>query len=240
MEDETRKNMSKQAQSPQPMSFAILRNTHEVLRKSITLMDVFLDKGTLGEFRKEWGDFRRCRRSHVAMEEGAVFSLLDEVSGGVITEAGFMQEHEEDEFNARQVEQAETADEVARAFKIWKTHQLDHMTHEEKIMGPLTLKTAPTPESRGQVVHERLVLPAIEHGDFDWYLAFVIERLTAYGTVQQPPNIAVRVFAWGLQYASTPTQWESWKKIVRDNTLNEIWQEMVEQFQIDAAGKITG
>ena len=221
------------------MSFAILRNTHEVLRKSITLMGEFLDKGALGEFRQEWGSFRRCRRSHVAMEEGAVFSLLDEVSGGVITEAGFMQEHVEDEFNASQVEQAESADEVAQAFEIWKTHQLDHMTHEEKVMGPLTMKTAPTPEGRGQVVHERLVLPAIEHGDFDWYLAFVIERLTAYGTAQQPPNIAVRVFAWGLHYASTPGQWESWKKIVQDNTSNEIWQDMVQQFQIDAVGKIT-
>jgi len=231
--------MNKQAQSPQPMSFAILRNTHEVLRKSIGLMDVYLDKGALGEFRQEWRNFRRCRRSHVAMEEAAVFSLLDEVSGGVITEAGFMQEHEEDELNARQVEQAETNDEVARVFETWKTHQLDHMAHEEKVMGPLTMKTAPTPEGRGQVVHDRLVVPAIKYGDFDWYLAFVIKRLTAYGTAQQPPSIAVRVFAWGLQYASTPTQWESWKRIVQDNTSNEIWQEMVEKFQIDAEGKIT-
>ena len=79
-------------------------------------------------------------------------------------------------------------------------------------MGPLTMKTAPTPAGRGHVVQKRLVLPAIAHGDFDWYLAFVIERLTAYGTAQQPPNIAVRVFAWGLQYASTPEQWNQWKK----------------------------
>ena len=231
--------MSKQAQSPQPMAFAILRNTHEVLRNAITLMDACLDKGDLDEFRQEWGNFRRCRRSHVAMEDGAVFSLLDEVSGGAITEAGFMQEHEEDEFNAIKVEQADSADKVAQAFATWKTHQLDHMAHEEKIMGPLTMKASPTPEGRGKVVHERLVLPAIEYGDFDWYLAFVIKRLTAYGTAQQPPNVAVRVFAWGLQHASTPTQWESWKKIVQDNTSNEIWQEMVVQFQIDTEGKIT-
>lgn len=105
-------------------------------------------------------------------------------------------------------------------------------------MGPLTMKTAPTPEGRGKVVQERLVLPAIAHGDFDWYLAFVIERLTAYGTAQQSPNIAVRVFAWGLQYASTPEQWNEWKKIVQKNTSDEIWLEMVENFQIDGDGKI--
>jgi len=229
--------MSEQAQTPKPMSFAILRNTHEVLRKSITLMREYLDKGTLGEFRQEWSDFRRCRSSHTAMEEGAVFSLLDEVSGGVITEAGLMQEHADDEVNAKLVESATIADEVARAFEVWRTHQLNHMAHEEKVMGPITMKTSPTPEGRGQVVQERLLLPAIEHGDFDWYLAFVIERLTAYGTGQQPPNVAVRVFAWGLQHASTPSQWDLWKKIVQDNTSNEIWQEMVEQFQIDGEGK---
>ena len=230
--------MSNQQQAPQPMSFAILRNTHEVLRKSISLMGVYLDNGTLGEFRQEWDSYRRCRSTHVSMEEGAVFSLLDEISGGVITEAGLMDEHVEDEANAKKVEQAETSDGVARAFGVWKTYQLDHLAHEEKVMGPLAMKTARTPEGRSQVVQERLVLPAIAHGDFDWYLAFVIKRLTAYGTAQQPPNVGVRVFAWGLQHASTPAQWEQWKKIVRENTTNEIWQEMVEQFQIDSEGKI--
>ena len=97
----------------------------------------------------------------------------------------------------------------------------------------------PTPEGRGRVVQERLVLPAIAHGDFDWYLAFVIKRLTAYGTAEQPPNVGVRVFAWGLQYASTPGQWEQWKKIVQENTSDEIWREMIEEFQIDDEGKIT-
>ena len=232
--------MTSQSQTPQPMSFAILRNTHEVFRKSIALMGEFLDKGTLGEFRQGWANFRRCRATHLAMEENAVFSLLDEVGGGAITEAGLGQEHVEDFENAKLVEQAATSDEVARAFVVWKKHQLAHLAHEERVMGPLTMKTAPTPAGRGHVVQERLVLPAIAHGDFDWYLAFVIERLTAYGTAEQSPNIAVRVFAWGLQYASTPGQWNEWKKIVQKNTSDEIWLEMVEEFQIDGDGKIAG
>lgn len=231
--------MSTQAQTPQPMSFAILRNTHEVFRKSITLMSEMLEKGSLDEFRQEWSDFRRCRNTHLSMEEGAVFELLDDVGDGAITEAGLGQEHIQDHANAELVEQAVTAGEISPAFEVWKVYQLDHMAHEEKVMGPLTMKTAPTPAGRGQVVQDRLLLPAIENGDFDWYLAFVIKRLTAYGTEQQPPNVAVRVFAWGLQFASTPQQWNSWKKIVQDNTSEGIWLEMVEQFQIDGEGKIT-
>lgn len=232
--------MTSQPQTPQPMSFAILRNTHEVFRKSIALMGEILDKGTLGEFRQEWANFRRFRATHIAMEENAVFSLLDEVGDGAITEAGLVQEHLEDNENAELVEQATSADEVAKAFEVWKRFQLEHLAHEERVMGPLTMKTAATPAGRGKVVQKRLLLPAIAHGDFDWYLAFAIARLTAYGTAEQPPNIAVRVFAWGLQYASTPGQWNEWKKIVQENTTGKIWLEMVEQFQIDGEGKIAG
>ncbi len=230
--------MSTQAQTPQPMSFAILRNTHEVLRSSIALMSELLENGSLDEFRQELGDFRRCRNTHLAMEEDAIFVLLDKVGDGAITEAGLSQEHIQDHLNAELLEQATTADEMARAFEVWKEFQLAHMAHEERVMGPLTMKTAPTPPERGRVVQDHIVLPAIAFGDFDWYLAFVIKRLTAYGTAQQPANIAVRVFAWGLQYAATAEQWNEWKKIVQDNTSNEIWLEMVEQFQIDGEGKI--
>ena len=228
--------MSKQM--PEPMSFAILRNTHEVFRKSIELMSALLDKGSLSEFRQEWQDFQRCRQTHLAMEEGAVFSLLDEVGDGAITEAGLGQEHVTDLANAELVGQASTADDAKQAFATWKAHQLEHLVHEEQVMGPLTMKTATTPEGRGQVVHDWLMPPAIEHGDFDWYLAFVITRLTSYGTSNQPPNVAVRVFAWGLQYASTAVQWDMWKPIIRDNTSNELWVEMVEKFDIDGEGKI--
>jgi hypothetical protein len=235
-----RKNMSTQTQTPKPMSFAILRNTHEVFRKSITLMSESLDKGALEDFRQEWRNYQRFRKTHLAMEDDAMFPLLDEVGNGAITEAGLAREHVEDQANAEWVSKAITVEDTTQAFEAWKTFQVDHLAHEEKVMGPLTMKTAPTPEGRGQVVYDRLILPALEFGDFDWYLAFAIKRLSAYGTAQQPPDIAVRVFAWGLQYASTPEHWNQWKKIIRKNTSTEIWQEMVEQFQIDGEGKIPG
>lgn len=230
--------MNAQAQPPKPMSFAILRNTHEVFRSSISLMTEMLEKGELDEFRQEWLNYQRCRKTHLAMEDDAVFPLLDKVSGGAISEAGLAMEHSEDLANAARVDTSSTPHETERAFETWKKFQLEHLAHEEQVMSPLTMKTAATPEGRGQVVHDTLVLPALEYGDFDWYLAFVIERLTAYGTANQPPNVAVRVFAWGLQHASTPQEWTRWKEIIQDHTSKEIWEEMVAQFQIDDEGKI--
>jgi len=239
--------MSNQPQTPQPMSFAILRNTHEVFRKSIDLMSESLDKGAesldkgaLDEFRQEWRNFQRCRQTHLAMEEDAVFTLLDHIGDGAITEAGLGQEHVDDLENAELVGQALTIEDAQQAFSAWKVHQLNHLAHEERVMGPLTMKTAATPAERGQVVHDTLLPPAIKHGDFDWYLGFVVERLTAYGTSNQEPGVAVRVFVWGLQYAADAEQWENWKPIVRDNTSDGIWGEMVEKFQIDGEGKIGG
>jgi hypothetical protein len=230
--------MNNEAQTPIPMSFAILRNTHEVFRSSISLMSDMLERGELHKFRQEWGNYQRCRRTHLSMEDGAVFPLLDEIGSGAISEAGLAQEHVVDLQNAERVGNASTSEETAQAFETWKKHQLEHLAHEEKVMGPLTMKTSATPEGRGQVVHDTLLLPALEHGDFDWYLAFTIERLTAFGTTNQPPNVAVRVYAWGLQHAATPAEWSEWKEIVRSNTSEEIWDEMVTQFQIDGDGKI--
>ena len=172
------------------------------------------------------------------MEDGAVFVLLDEIGDGAITAAGLGQEHVDDLVNAALVAKATTVEDMARAFTNWQLFQLEHLAHEEKVMGPLTMKTAATPEQRGQVVHDVLIRPALEHGDFEWFLAFVIKRLTAYGTAQQSANVAVRVFAWGLQYASTPDEWQRWKEIIREHTSDEIWQEMVDDFQIDGDGKV--
>jgi len=225
-------------QAPQPMSFAILRNTHEVFRSSIDLMDDFLKNGALDEFRQEWVNYQRCRKTHIAMEEDAVFLLLDNISGGEITRAGLLEEHVEDRTNATWVDDAGTVEETARAFKHWKAYQLGHLAHEERVMGPLTMKTSESPEGRGRVVYENLLLPALEQGDFDWYLAFVIDRLSTYGTSNQPPKVAVRVFAWGLQHAATPELWAGWKTIIEENTTDEIWTELVERFQIDGEGKI--
>lgn len=230
--------MNTEVQTPKPMSFAILRNTHEVFRSSISLMTEMLEMGELDRFRQEWGNYQRCRRTHLSMEDGAVFPLLDEIGGGAISEAGLAQEHVMDLQNVERVDKTSTPEDTLQAFEVWKKHQLEHLAHEEKVMGPLTMKTSATPEGRGQVVHDTLLLPALEHGDFDWYLAFTIERLTSYGTSNQPPNVAVRVFAWGLQHASTPAEWSHWKEIVRSNTSEEIWDEMVAQFQIDGEGKI--
>lgn len=84
------------ADTPRPMPFAIMRNAHEALRVSIKLQQHALDAGDEAAFREEWTTFQRGLAVHMAMEDDAMFGLLDEVGGGAITAAKIPQEHVED------------------------------------------------------------------------------------------------------------------------------------------------
>jgi hypothetical protein len=66
-------------EAPKPMPFAIMRNAHEALRASIHLQGEQLDAGDAAAFREEWRTFQRALTVHMAMEDGAMFELLDAV-----------------------------------------------------------------------------------------------------------------------------------------------------------------
>ena len=97
-------------------------------------------------------------------------------------------------------------------------------------MMPLTMKTAPTPEGRARIVHERLLTPSAELDDFDWFVGWVAEMLSRHGSTAQPPAVATRVFAWGLQHACTPEQWRRFKPIVEHSCPPAMWDELARNY----------
>jgi hypothetical protein len=145
------------------MPFAVMRNAHEAMRASIRLQEESLDAGDLEGFRGEWGRYRKALAVHMAMEDKAMFDLLDEVGDGAIAQAGLREEHVEDVRLASAVDaEVENADLSAlwSAWSAWKTDHLHHLEHEEKIMMPLVPKTAGTPDAMARVVHDRLLAPS--------------------------------------------------------------------------------
>lgn len=229
------------AEMPRPMPFAIMRNAHEALRASIKVMQAKLDAGDVPAFGAEWTAFRRALAVHMALEDQAMFQLLDEVGGGAITAAGLPAEHVEDVQLSDAVSAALPAADVGAlraAFGAWKESHLHHLLHEEQIMMPLTMKTAPTPEGRARVVHDRLLGPGEKLPDFDWFVGWVIRLLGEHGSAEQPPKVAVRVFAWGLQNACSAAQWQRLSAVVKDNCPPAIWEELVTVFKLDAPGGI--
>lgn len=227
---------------PKPMAFAIMRNSHEALRASIKLQEQFLDAGDLGRFRDEWQTFQRALAVHMAMEDDSMFALLDSVSNGAITSANLPKEHVEDKRLAASVDAVvggADATALRAAWSVWKEDHLHHLTHEEEIMMPLTMKTAATPDGRARIVHERLLTPSEKIPSFDWYVGWVVRLLSQHGSASQPPNVATRVFAWGLMSACSPSQWNRLRPIVEENTTPAIWAELTSTFGLNGDGPIT-
>jgi hypothetical protein len=229
------------AESPRPMPFAIMRNAHEALRASIKLQEQKLDAGDAAAFREEWRTFQRALAVHMAMEDDSMFGLLDGVGAGAITAADLPAEHVEDMRLAVTVDAAlAAADQGAlrAAWSTWKEDHLHHLTHEEEVMMPLTMKTAAAPDARARIVHDRLLGPSERLPDFDWYIGWVVQMLSRFGSSGQPANVATRVFAWGLQHACSPGQWSRLRPIVERNCTPEIWAELTSKFGLDRDGPI--
>jgi hypothetical protein len=227
--------------APRPMSFAILRNTHEALRTSIRLQEQALEVGDVSSFRGEWQAFKRVLAVHAAMEDNTMFALLDEIGAGAITSARLPDEHVEDELRMARVDAVLATDQLEWLYDtwaVWKDGHLRHLAHEEEIVTPLTMKTAPTPQARGRIVHERVLLPTEGLPDFDWSVGWVVRRLSEFGSTAQPPVVATRVYAWGLQNACSLSQWRRLRPIVQRNCAPAIWAEMASKFGLDGEGGI--
>jgi hypothetical protein len=229
------------ADTPKPMPFAIMRNSHEALRASIRLQEQKLEAGDSAGFRDEWRTFQRALAVHMAMEDDFMFALLDGVSQGAITGARLPEEHVKDALLATAVDGVLSGADVTAlraAWSEWKDDHLHHLAHEEEIMMPLTMKTAPTPEARARIVHDRLLSPSEKFPNFDWYIGWVVGMLSQHGSASQPPNVATRVFAWGLQHACSPSQWNRLRPIVQANTTPAIWAELTSTFGLGGDGAI--
>ena len=223
------------------MPFAIMRNAHEAFRSSIGLQERLLDAGDLAAFGTEWRDFSRALAVHMAMEDGAMFGLLDSVSEGAITAAEIPAEHTEDLRLASVVDErlADGNREALRqAWDAWKQDHLHHLAHEEEVMMPLTMKTGKTAQERALAVHERILVPFERLPDFDWSIGWIVHKLSRGGSNSQPANVATRVFAWGLQHACSVTQWERLRPIVREQCTPDIWAELTREFGLDGKGAI--
>jgi hypothetical protein len=227
------------ADVPKPMPFAIMRNSHEALRASIVLQQQHLASGDGGAFRAEWRSFQRALRVHMAMEDRSMFALLDEVGDGAITAAKLPEEHATDRQLAAAVDAAlDDPAALPAAWETWRADHLHHLEHEEAVMMPLTVKTAPTPAGRAQIVHDRLLTPSESLEDFDAYIGWVVRMLSDHGSAANPPKVAVRVFAWGLQHACTAAQWNRLRPIVQSNCDPMIWRELAREFGLEREGQL--
>lgn len=224
-----------------------MRNSHEAFRSAIKVMDEVLngEEENKSEFQQLWVNYNRGLQQHMSMEEHDVMPWLDEIGQGSVTEAGTHEMHIKDEELVDHVNEALKAEDgavnwgkVAEQFLIWKAAHIHHFEVEEKVWMPLTQKTGATPKERSIHFHEKVITPAFgrDADEFERYLAWCTGLLAQYGSTQQPPIVATKVFVRGLHAACDKNQWERIMPKVRsacEEKAPEIWKELVDKFNIE-------
>jgi hypothetical protein len=199
-------------------------------------------------FKKEWKHFLRALKVHTVMEEKGMFPLFNEMCEGAPTKHGLDNEHLgqhplEHEVTLAAKNLMPNKSKLIAAFDKWSYDHLHHLKREEDILMPLVSKSVPAPPSPpklSRVFHDRILAAGVSTGDFDWFVGYVVKKLSTYGSTDQPAKVATRVFVWGLQYASSPDQWSVWLPIIKMNTPDDIYQYMVREFKIEEPGKVSG
>ena len=225
------------------LAFALMRNSHESLRAAIKEMTALLsDLSQLGALRQKFAEYMRVIHVHGEMEDLNMFPLLDSVNGSPLDLGAA---HIEDDALRVAVSKAldfggDTASEdqlsaIKSSFENFVAFHLNHFVVEEKLMMPLTQKVHPTPQGRARAVHVHLVTPAMGRNaeEFVHYVGWCTNMLNQYGSTEQPAMVAVRVFVRALHSASSASQWNVFKPVLKSNCSDEIWNAIANSYRID-------
>lgn len=193
------------------------------------------------EFLNEWRNLQRALNMHMHMENNGFFQLLDSIGDSAVSNAGLGNEHTHDLNLQEKVDQAiseQNTSALKEAFQAWSDEHLAHLLHEEEVMMPIIPNAGKTCVEHGQVVHDRLLSAIDSMEEFDWTLAWILNKLMNAKTSEPPPELMVRVFVWGLHYSADDKQWQRWLPVVKNNVPENLYQQMVDNFHIHRPGRV--
>eukprot|EP00542_Grammatophora_oceanica_P004629 CAMPEP_0194064338 /NCGR_PEP_ID=MMETSP0009_2-20130614/82704_1 /TAXON_ID=210454 /ORGANISM="Grammatophora oceanica, Strain CCMP 410" /LENGTH=299 /DNA_ID=CAMNT_0038716785 /DNA_START=143 /DNA_END=1039 /DNA_ORIENTATION=+ len=237
---------------PKPMPFAIMRNCHETIRQSFHKeLDAALEADDLNKFDTHFQDLKRGLAFHTKLEEhNGFFAFLDHKYDNVTQKAGLWDLHKEElELEAAVDAAMEKKDmkEVKSAYEALKTHTLDHLTEEEKVMMP-KIKDIGTevkfdPLEMGRIFNESILRNNFGDGqEMAWFVSWNARILAKHGSTSSPDGFtAMRTFVWGCQYACTEEQWDAiWPTVKKDLTIYfpEMYEKLQEENDIEGRGKV--
>jgi hypothetical protein len=210
----------------------------EVVRNDLKALEAAAASGDLATFQAAWESFHRFLKVHMAMEDNAMFALLDSRFDGAATKAGLYEEHTRDTELSAAVESALADRNVAAlraAFEVLASFHRAHLEHEETVMMPLVGKL-PTGPQRAQIIASECMSHGIATGDFDFFVQHGIHSLSTVGSTANTAATATRVFAHALQSLCTVEQWKHYFPIVRDAMPGDIFAAINAEVGLDGPG----
>lgn len=201
-------------EAPRPLIFALMRNSHEVIRGGILECKQQLADGNLDGFKGCWAALHKFEHLHMQMEEGRAdvapgfFSILNEHFDGLATKEGLFDAHPKLDAAETLVDEAATAGDVAAvttAFDAFAAFNEVHMNHEEDIMMPKVMALKKSGHNLKEAMATR-ILPAAIAGDFEHFVTYGV-RMSEKHDGGKP---RARVFAHALWGVATDEQWAEW------------------------------
>lgn len=190
--------------------FAFMRLTHDAVRDGVQRCQSLAAElpGAARELRAVYDETRRCIEVHASIEERGFFPLLDRLFDDVALQAGFRDEHAEEEARHRAILSSfEALDagldgagrELAWQLSVWEREVETHLVHEEEVMMPLTQRVADTLDGRAEAV--RAIIDTDRANVEAVLVPWVASRLEA-----TKPFGPVRMFVSALQVSHPPEQ----------------------------------
>jgi hypothetical protein len=203
-------------------------------------MKEYLEANELGSKEKAKQIFQNLLRAthfHMRMEDISAFPFLSKNSDPTIAQR-YADEHQTDEVLTRRVADIVNSDQdiPKELLDEWCAEYERHLQSEEKDFQPLAMKAGSTWRTRAHLFRTFVLTPTIlREGmeEFCWFVGWNVDVLTRRGSMKNAPITAARVFAHGVQAASTPEQWETIKPVVQAHTTAEIWEHMVAEYKMD-------
>mmetsp|Transcript_11986 Transcript_11986/g.23080 ORF Transcript_11986/g.23080 Transcript_11986/m.23080 type:complete len:259 (-) Transcript_11986:313-1089(-) len=232
-----------QKSKPMPMAFAVMRNCHEAVRAGLKECQEAADAGDIKMLKERYAELSRCIDTHAKMEDHGFFPFLNKTFDDALNKGGVGELHEHDDELQTKLKKAIEGgndDDILAAFKTWKEDHLSHLVKEEKVAGPLVPKYAKTlgrdPIKMGAAFNEYVLKPEAVQ-DLDFFAGYCTGMLSKHGSQKQDGFTAMRVFAVGLQYGTTPEQWRLALPEIKKAVPADMYKKLVDEFDIEADGK---
>lgn len=221
-----------------------MRTAHEAFRAAMKEAGELLDgpPENKAAFIKIWRELQLCISAHKDMEELDVFPMLDAVKPGCVIDANISSLHVADDINVHDINQLIMRpdmkwDELRTAYNDWRDFHENHLCKEEEIMKETVSKIAPTAAARCLVVHDKMINTALlrSREELEALVAFCVSKMNRYGSQKMSPKEEVILFVRGLRGVSNKDQWEEFMPLCKKNCNAEIWEEMVNKYNIEEA-----
>lgn len=227
---------SGEVEQPKPQIFALMRNGHEVIRGDSRDVKERLEAGDVVGAKELWENMRKWEDLHARTEEGTsngsttpkgFFHILNEKFDGLATSEGLLDAHEQLEKKSQIVEKMfEDGSEgdmtkILSAYEEFAQFNEGHLKKEETIMMPKVMEMKKQGQPLKKIMMEE-ILAAIEDSEEAFFISHACKTLEKHH--EGMPR--ARVFCHALWAASTESQWNSRKEIVKGAISVGLWNEI--------------